>query len=185
MNAFYYYETPLTSELNAIRDCDAYGGRFWQIFNPNVKNQIGGHTSYKLIPTNSIKPFAPLKQAPHLKRADFLEHQLWVTQYDEEERCPAGEFPNQNPHPDGLSLWTQKDRSLVNEDLVVWHVFGVTHMPRPEDWPVMPVEHCGFRLKPYGFFHVSPALDIPLLSNHHSVMTKTDGSDEKQCASCN
>lgn len=26
------------------------------------------------------------------------------------------------------------------------YVFGVTHVPRLEDWPVMPVEHIGFNL---------------------------------------
>lgn len=26
------------------------------------------------------------------------------------------------------------------------YVFGLTHIPRLEDWPVMPVEHIGFML---------------------------------------
>lgn len=26
------------------------------------------------------------------------------------------------------------------------YVFGITHVPRLEDWPVMPVEHIGFHL---------------------------------------
>ena len=35
------------------------------------------------------------------------------------------------------------------------------HVPRPEDWPVMPVARIGFELKPWGFFDSSPALDVP------------------------
>ncbi|KAF7140694.1 hypothetical protein RHSIM_Rhsim06G0094200 [Rhododendron simsii] len=27
-------------------------------------------------------------------------------------------------------------------------IFGITHVPRLEDWPVMPVEHIGFMLQP-------------------------------------
>lgn len=27
------------------------------------------------------------------------------------------------------------------------YVFGITHVPRLEDWPVMPVEHIGFMLQ--------------------------------------
>jgi Copper amine oxidase, enzyme domain len=39
-----------------------------------------------------------------------------------------GDFPNQMPGVDGLPLWVKKNRSIVDEDLVVWHVFGVTHV---------------------------------------------------------
>ena len=40
-------------------------------------------------------------------------------------------------------------------------VFGHTHIPRPEDWPVMPVHKIGFMLKPDGFFGSNPSLDVP------------------------
>ena len=43
----------------------------------------------------------------------------------------------------------------------LWHTFGLTHFPRPEDWPVMPVDHLGFTLRPVGFFDRNPALDLP------------------------
>jgi Cu2+-containing amine oxidase len=33
-----------------------------------------------------------------------------------------------------------QDRKIKDSDCVVWHSFGVTHVPRLEDWPVMPVE---------------------------------------------
>jgi len=39
-------------------------------------------------------------------------------------------------------------------------VFGTNHIPRTEDWPVMPVERTGFHLKPSGFFRRSPAMDV-------------------------
>ncbi len=45
--------------------------------------------------------------------------------------------------------------------MVLWHTFGMTHFPRPEDWPVMPVDSCGFTLKPVGFFDRNPTLDVP------------------------
>jgi primary-amine oxidase len=49
---------------------------------------------------------------------------------------------------------------------VLWHTFGPTHVPRPEDWPVMPVARCGFTLKPTGFFGRNPALDVPPPTEH-------------------
>ena len=50
---------------------------------------------------------------------------------------------------------------MADADVVVWHSFGVTHVPRVEDWPVMPVEQTGFWLKPANFFDANPGLDIP------------------------
>ena len=40
----------------------------------------------------------------------------------------SGDFPNQNPHVDGLSVWTERDAALTDVDLVVWHIFGMTHV---------------------------------------------------------
>ncbi len=44
---------------------------------------------------------------------------------------------------------------------MLWHTFGLTHYPRIEDWPIMPVDTAGFKLKPDGFFDRSPVLDVP------------------------
>ncbi len=75
-----------------------------------------------------------------------------MTAYDVDERYPAGDFVNQHPGGAGLPAWTAADRSVDGEDIVLWHTFGLTHFPRPEDWPVMPVDYAGFTLKPVGFF---------------------------------
>lgn len=96
-----------------------------------------------------------------VKRAGFINHQLWVTPYDANQRFAAGDYPNQHPTGDGLPIWTAADRSLENTPLVVWYVFGHTHVPRIEDWPVMPVASLGFSLKPDGFFDRNPVLDVP------------------------
>ena len=116
-------------------------------------------------PTGSARarrtlPFAQ-PGASLLKRAAFLTRNLWVTPFDPKERFPAGEYPNQNPGGDGLPRWTAADRELADRDLVVWYTFGQTHIPRLEDWPVMPVVSVGFTLRPDGFFDRNPALDLP------------------------
>jgi primary-amine oxidase len=99
-------------------------------------------------------------------RARFLDHHVWVTPYRPDERYPAGEYPNQSPGGDGLERWTAADRGLVDEDVVLWYVFGSHHFPRLEDWPVMPVVRCGFQLRPVGFFDRNPALDVPPPRGH-------------------
>src|SRR4029079_16215628 len=94
-------------------------------------------------------------------RAAFATKNLWVTSYAPDEIHAAGAYPNQSAGGDGLPQWTSADRSLVSTDVLLWHSFGVTHIPRPEDWPVMPVEYAGFSLVPFGFFDQNPALDVP------------------------
>jgi primary-amine oxidase len=80
-----------------------------------------------------------------------------VTRYDPAERYPAGDYPNQHAGGAGLPQWTAADRPLEAQDVVLWHTFGSTHLPRLEDWPVMPVESTGFTLRPVGFFDRNPS----------------------------
>ena len=41
-----------------------------------------------------------------------------------------------------------------------WYTFGHTHIPRPEDYPVMPTAYIGFLLKPR-VLRRNPANDVP------------------------
>ena len=164
-NAFRQRSTRLESELEARRDVDAASGRHWRFVNPGSFNGLGRPVAYKLVPG----PTPVLLAQPDSsigRRAGFARHNLWVTPYTPGERRAAGDYPNQHVGGDGLPAWTTADRSLVGTDLVVWHTFGVTHGPRPEDWPVMPVEYCGFHLVPFGFFDANPALDLPPSAEH-------------------
>ena len=43
---------------------------------------------------------------------------------------------------------------------MLWYVFGLHHITRPEDWPVMPVDVVSFWIKPFGFFDRNPSLDV-------------------------
>lgn len=94
-----------------------------------------------------------------LRRLADHDHQVDWASYEEGFATVYGT----RPHPGGAGLpaWTATDRSLVGTEVMVWHTFGVTHVSRPEDWPVMPVESAGFQLVPSGFFGRSPALDLP------------------------
>jgi Cu2+-containing amine oxidase len=50
---------------------------------------------------------------------------------------PTSQAPQKHPpNP----RYTRQDLPLLGADPVVWYSFGVTHAPRVEDFPVMPVE---------------------------------------------
>jgi primary-amine oxidase len=159
-NAFYAKPTLLPSEQAAQRLVDPFKARYWKVVNPQVHNRLGQPVGFKLIPGENVLPFAH-PDSPILKRAGFMTKHLWVTPYTAEERYPAGNYPNQHPGGEGLPKWTQADRAIENTDIVVWYTFGHHHIPRPEDWPVMPVGYSGFMLKPVGFFNANPAMDVP------------------------
>ena len=55
----------------------------------------------------------------------------------------------------------EREKLLDKKDLVLWYNVATHHLPRPEEWPVMPVAHAGFMLKPAGFFSQNPAMDVP------------------------
>ena len=159
-NAWITVARTLPTELEARRDIDINSARGWVVTNPNRLNAVGQPVGYKLIPGENAKPFS-LAGSSARRRAAFMDHHLWVTRYDADERYPAGEFPYQHKGGDGLPRWVAADRSIENTDLVLWYTMNHHHVPRPEDWPVMPVARVGFMLKPWGFFEVNPALDVP------------------------
>ncbi|HYT91739.1 MAG TPA: primary-amine oxidase [Gemmataceae bacterium] len=159
-NAFQAVPTLLETEKAAQRLTSAATARFWRIVNPGVKNKLGVPVGYRLVPGENSPPFVQ-PDAAVMKRAGFANHHLWVTPYRAEERYPAGDYPNQHPGGEGLPRWTAANRKVANTDIVVWYVFSHMHVPRPEDWPVMPVSSIGFFLRPDGFFTRNPALDVP------------------------
>lgn len=159
-NAFESRATLLESEREAQRTVDSGRSRAWKVVNESSRNGLGQPVAYVLVP-QAVPTLLADPASSVGRRAAFTTKNLWVTRFDSTERRAAGDHPNQHPGGDGLPRWTAADRPLVDEDVVLWHTFGVTHVPRPEDWPVMPVEYTGFRLSPFGFFDRNPALDVP------------------------
>ncbi len=151
---------PLRTEQEGKQDVSYQTQRSWKVVNTNTVNGLGTHPSYKLVPSGAI-PAMFDSASPVVQRANVIEHTLWVTPNHPDERWPAGEFVNQSATDTGLAQWTKANRSIENTDVVLWYVFGIHHITRPEDWPVMPVDIVSFWLKPFGFFDRNPSLDVP------------------------
>jgi primary-amine oxidase len=177
-NAFNAAETVLRTELQAVRTYDATKARTWKIsngegkLNPITKKPV----AYKLIPftKGAAQPALlthPEKSTVSTKGA-FAKAHLWVTPFAADERFPAGEYTPQAKEPAGLPIWTKANRPVEKETVVLWHAFGVTHVPRVEDFPVMPCEMTGFTLKPDGFSNGNPAIDMPPETNKKSTLNQ-------------
>jgi primary-amine oxidase len=157
--------TPLRTESEGKQDYDWGTQRSWKVVNDNVANGLGTPVGYKLVPTAAFPPLLD-PASPAFERAQAIGHTLWVTPYQPDERWPCGDFPVQAERDTGLPVWTEADRPISNTDVVLWYVFGIHHITRPEDWPVMPADVVSFWLKPFGFFDRNPALDVPPTHQH-------------------
>jgi primary-amine oxidase len=150
-------ETILSTEQQAKGQVSAATNRMWKVINPGSKNAMGEPVGYLLMPGENTPSYA----APDSwirKRATFLDEQFWATPYDSAEQYAAGNYVNQSKGGEGIGAWTKADRPLENQDVVLWYTLGITHIPRPEEWPVMPAHHASFELVPSGFFRSNPAI---------------------------
>ena len=95
------------------------------------------------------------------RRAAFSAAPLWVTAYDPRELYAAGLYPNQSRGGDGLPAYAARHRPVANADIVLWVTMGFHHLPRPEDWPVLPTMWHSVALVPYGFFDRNPSAQAP------------------------
>jgi primary-amine oxidase len=152
--------TPLRTESEGRQDYDWQRQRAWKVVNDGARNRLGTPVAYKLVPGGAL-PALLDPASPVFERAQAIGHTLWVTPHREDERWPCGEFPTQSAEDRGLPAWTAQDRPIEDTDVVLWYVFGINHVTRPEEWPVMPVDRVSFWLKPDGFFDRNPALDVP------------------------
>ena len=159
-NAFTMNEQPLRTEMEARRLCNLASSRKWKIFHSGMTNSLGQPVGYLLVPGENAVPYADAN-APIRRRAGFLNAHLWVTPYNPAEMNAAGYYINQSKGGEGLPKWTEANRSIENQDIVLWYTMGTTHIPRPEEWPVMTPHHVGFKLMPSGFFVTNPAMDVP------------------------
>jgi len=153
-------ERVLGSEQEARRSLSLATSRRWKVAASQAVNALGQRTAYALVPAENSVPF-PAPGSEARLRAGFMDAHLWVTAYRPEEMYASGDHVNLGRHGEGLPEWTRADRPLVDQDVVLWYTLGVTHVPRTEDWPIMPVHTAGFRLVPAGFFSRNPAIDVP------------------------
>lgn len=164
-NAFHTVRRLLERESEAAAEIDPLSGRAWLVVNPNSLNATGKPIAYKLVPGANVRTMAQ-PDSSRAKRAGFIKKHVWVTHHHPRELYAAGDYPNQHPGGAGLPEYVAQDRPLAEEDIVLWYTFGEHHIPRLEDWPVMPVVKVGFALRPEGFFDRNPTLNVPPPAAH-------------------
>ena len=113
-------------------DLDLTKGRVYKIINPSRINNISGKfAGYKLHAAPS-QMIMMREETFNYRRGLFASRPIWVTRYRDDELWAAGEFTNQSREDTGLAEYSARDENVENEDVVLWHSFGITHITRPE-----------------------------------------------------
>ena len=111
-----------------------------EVTNPGRSNAHGVPVAYKLVPTGCVPPLLPASPVLQARRGDpppALGDRAPRRGALAVRRVPHPE--RRRPRPAGLDGGRPPDRDT---DLVLWYVFGIHHITRAEDWPVMPPTWC-------------------------------------------
>lgn len=139
---------------------DDHGHPTLLVTSAQKRNALGYPTAYQ-VETHGTEPLLMSDEDSASQRAAFARHGTWLTRYNPAELYSAGDFPNQSKGGDGLPAYVADAGGTRGKDLVVWVNLGLGHVPRAEEWPVMPTEWFGsVELKPFNFFDRNPALDL-------------------------
>jgi primary-amine oxidase len=135
-NAYQVVTTPITT--SAGLDGNPMTDRVFKVQNLDKLNSISGQpVGYKILsPVTQLLLANP--NSTQAKRAKFAQHHLWVTRHKDNEFYAGGRYTLQSTSEiEGVADAAGRNDDVLQKDVVVWSVFGLTHNPRVEDWPVM------------------------------------------------
>lgn len=187
-NGFLTKETVVESESG--RQYDYSKERRWRIVNSARTHYSSGKPSgYSIGLKGGATPMMVRPDSWAAKRASFLPNTVWVCKDVEgkdsgsERMWPSGKYvPMTRDEPkDSIGKWVEGKQNVVDEDLLVYINVGTTHIPRPEDWPVMPVEHVNVTFKPNSFFKANPSMDVPAKKDALSVSAFGESAGGSSC----
>ncbi len=152
-------------------------GRVLHITNPAVRHPVNGLPAAYKVHLPPMQPILADADSFHARRAEFADHPVYLTRYADGELYAGGTWTNQSRGGEGVRSWAARNDSLAAGDAVVWLQFGLNHVPRAEDFPVMPCETLRVTLRPANMFVVNPALDVPPSSQaaNGSVLLSDEG----------
>jgi len=186
-NGFKVKKTVFSTAKEATTDTDTKLSRVWVVMNEaKINEYCKTPVAWKLIPgTGAFAGLLAGDTSYIRQRAGFATHSFWAVPYKEDELYASGFYINQSPGNEGLEQWANRNENIKNKDIVIFHTFGLTHIPRVEDFPIMPVEGCGFTLKPYNFFNQNPGLDVPPPEKcYKQSMYERCASKDEVCDQC-
>lgn len=142
-NGFTARSVPIAAAADGARDFDLAADRRWSIVNPARTHAVSGRpTGYTIMGKGGVTPLMAQDGSWVARRARWAQKALWVVKDVEGPHgsrvWPSGKYVpgSRDANPDSVTKWAQGDESLEGEDVLLYLTLGITHVPRPEDWPV-------------------------------------------------
>ncbi|KAL5392802.1 hypothetical protein DPSP01_000501 [Paraphaeosphaeria sporulosa] len=156
-----YYVQETVVEQSGGYDIDYDNNRTFKIQNVDKRNPINGKPVAYKIQAPAFQKILSDKDSFNYKRAEFSDHNIYVVKYRDDELYAGGKYTNQSRGGTGVRSWADRKENVKDDDFVLYIQAGINHVPRIEDFPVMPCEILKIHMKPVNFFDKNPALDVP------------------------
>ncbi|KAF2134622.1 hypothetical protein P153DRAFT_391950 [Dothidotthia symphoricarpi CBS 119687] len=177
----YYVQETVIEKSGGYDTAFEKNGTF-KIQNASVRNPVNGKpVAYKI----QAPPFQKIlsdKDSFNYKRAEFSDHNVYAVKYKDNELYAGGLYTNQSRGGTGVRSWAERNEDIKDSDFVLYVQAGINHVPRIEDFPIMPAEILKIHMKPVNFFTRNPALDVPPSEqgfNKSTLLNKQDGQAEQ------
>lgn len=167
-NAFYCDKQVFKTVSDSLTNFESSTARSWDLFNPSSINPYSKKpASYKLVST-FCSPVLAHEGSLVRKRAPWAKYSTEVVPYKDDEHGYGRIYPSgvhvcqqSGEKTFGIQEWMgDGSDNIENTDIVLFHSFGITHFPAPEDFPVMPTEIFDLMFRPRHFFTENPCLDV-------------------------
>jgi primary-amine oxidase len=124
------------------------------IVESNTLNSWGEKKSYEIVFDHTVSTQVFPRDHPLAAGTEWQYSNVAITTHKDDERFCS--FPSNHLFGTAIPSFDLKtfknDESIVDEDLVMWIMFGVQHYPKAEDIPLVSNFGSGFVIKPRNFF---------------------------------
>ena len=138
--------TPLRTELEGVQDANWNTQRAWKVVRTRKSPTTWACTRPKAVPERAF-PSADARRIHRFSAGLASSNTSWASDDSQTTRTSCGPVANswcRAPLMRACQVGPAGPVDRLNTDVVLWYVFGIHHITRPEEWPIMAVDKVSF-----------------------------------------